>query len=55
MLEGERPEGGSYCWRIEDVGGRSDRVSSESTGHRMPEKKLNMQVETEIKFLRSKF
>ena len=21
-----RPEGCSYCWRIEDVGGRSDRV-----------------------------
>lgn len=26
MLEGKRPEGCSYCWRIEDVGGRSDRV-----------------------------
>ena len=26
MLAGERPEGCSYCWRIEDVGGRSDRV-----------------------------
>jgi hypothetical protein len=26
MLHGERPEGCSYCWRIEDVGGRSDRI-----------------------------
>jgi hypothetical protein len=26
MLEGERPEGCAYCWKIEDVGGRSDRV-----------------------------
>ena len=26
MLAGERPQGCSYCWRIEDVGGRSDRV-----------------------------
>ncbi len=26
MLNGERPEGCSYCWRIEDVGGRSDRI-----------------------------
>lgn len=26
MLQGERPEGCSYCWRIEDVGGRSDRI-----------------------------
>ncbi len=26
MLAGERPDGCSYCWRIEDVGGRSDRV-----------------------------
>ena len=26
MLAGERPEGCSYCWRIEDVGGRSDPV-----------------------------
>lgn len=26
MLNGQRPEGCSYCWRIEDVGGRSDRI-----------------------------
>lgn len=26
MLHGERPEGCQYCWRIEDVGGRSDRI-----------------------------
>jgi organic radical activating enzyme len=26
MLKGERPEGCSYCWKIEDVGGRSDRI-----------------------------
>lgn len=26
MLNGERPEGCSYCWKIEDVGGRSDRI-----------------------------
>lgn len=26
MLHGERPEGCSYCWKIEDVGGRSDRI-----------------------------
>ena len=26
MLQGKRPAGCSYCWRIEDVGGRSDRV-----------------------------
>jgi hypothetical protein len=26
MLEGERPKGCEYCWRIEDVGGRSDRI-----------------------------
>ena len=26
MLAGKRPDGCSYCWRIEDVGGRSDRV-----------------------------
>ena len=26
MLAGERPEGCSYCWRIEDVDGRSDRI-----------------------------
>lgn len=26
MLNGERPAGCSYCWRIEDVGGRSDRI-----------------------------
>jgi 6-pyruvoyl-tetrahydropterin synthase len=26
MLEGERPPGCEYCWRIEDVGGRSDRI-----------------------------
>ena len=26
MLDGERPEGCSYCWKIEDVGGRSDRI-----------------------------
>ena len=26
MLKGERPEGCSYCWRIEDAGGRSDRI-----------------------------
>jgi organic radical activating enzyme len=26
MLAGERPSGCSYCWKIEDAGGRSDRV-----------------------------
>ena len=26
MLKGERPEGCSYCWSIEDTGARSDRV-----------------------------
>lgn len=26
MLHGERPEGCQYCWRIEDAGGRSDRI-----------------------------
>ena len=26
MLRGERPEGCNYCWRIEDVGERSDRI-----------------------------
>lgn len=26
MLNGERPKGCEYCWRIEDVGGRSDRI-----------------------------
>lgn len=26
MLNGQRPEGCQYCWRIEDVGGRSDRI-----------------------------
>ena len=26
MLAGERPEGCSYCWKIEDQGGRSDRI-----------------------------
>jgi MoaA/NifB/PqqE/SkfB family radical SAM enzyme len=26
MLKGERPQGCSYCWKIEDVGGRSDRI-----------------------------
>lgn len=26
MLNGDRPPGCEYCWRIEDVGGRSDRV-----------------------------
>jgi MoaA/NifB/PqqE/SkfB family radical SAM enzyme len=26
MLAGERPSGCSYCWKIEDVGGRSDRI-----------------------------
>lgn len=26
MLDGKRPEGCSYCWKIEDTGGRSDRV-----------------------------
>lgn len=26
MLNGERPSGCQYCWRIEDVGGRSDRI-----------------------------
>ena len=26
MLKGERPPGCSYCWKIEDVGGRSDRI-----------------------------
>jgi organic radical activating enzyme len=26
MLTGERPDGCSYCWRIEDAGARSDRI-----------------------------
>ena len=26
MLKGERPDGCSYCWNIEDQGDRSDRV-----------------------------
>jgi len=26
MLEGKRPEGCSYCWKIEDLGNRSDRI-----------------------------
>jgi organic radical activating enzyme len=26
MLNGEKPAGCSYCWKIEDVGGRSDRI-----------------------------
>jgi len=26
MLQGKRPEGCSYCWKIEDSGGTSDRV-----------------------------
>jgi sulfatase maturation enzyme AslB (radical SAM superfamily) len=26
MLKGDRPEGCQYCWKIEDVGGRSDRI-----------------------------
>ena len=26
MLKGERPAGCSYCWKIEDQGGRSDRI-----------------------------
>ena len=26
MLQGERPEGCSYCWKIEDAGARSDRI-----------------------------
>lgn len=26
MLNGERPEGCSYCWKIEDSGARSDRI-----------------------------
>lgn len=26
MLKGERPEGCSYCWKIEDLGNRSDRI-----------------------------
>lgn len=26
MLAGKRPEGCSYCWKIEDQGGRSDRI-----------------------------
>lgn len=26
MLEGQRPPGCSYCWKIEDMGGRSDRI-----------------------------
>jgi hypothetical protein len=26
MLKGERPEGCEYCWKIEDVGGTSDRI-----------------------------
>jgi organic radical activating enzyme len=26
MLKGDRPAGCEYCWKIEDVGGRSDRI-----------------------------
>jgi organic radical activating enzyme len=26
MLHGERPSGCEYCWKIEDIGGRSDRI-----------------------------
>lgn len=26
MIKGERPSGCQYCWRIEDAGGRSDRI-----------------------------
>lgn len=26
MLKGERPSGCTYCWKIEDQGGRSDRI-----------------------------
>ena len=26
MLSGEKPAGCSYCWKIEDLGGRSDRI-----------------------------
>lgn len=26
MLKGERPEGCNYCWNVEDMGGRSDRI-----------------------------
>ena len=26
MLKGERPDGCEYCWKIEDVGGTSDRI-----------------------------
>jgi hypothetical protein len=26
MLQGDRPPGCSYCWKIEDLGGRSDRI-----------------------------
>jgi organic radical activating enzyme len=26
MLKGDRPDGCSYCWRIEDAGARSDRI-----------------------------
>ena len=26
MLEGKRPKGCSYCWKIEDTGGTSDRI-----------------------------
>jgi len=26
MLQGERPEGCNYCWKIEDSGARSDRI-----------------------------
>ena len=26
MLKGERPQGCSYCWKIEDAGARSDRI-----------------------------
>ena len=26
MLKGQRPSGCEYCWKIEDVGGRSDRI-----------------------------
>jgi organic radical activating enzyme len=26
MLKGERPKGCEYCWKIEDIGGRSDRI-----------------------------
>lgn len=26
MLAGQRPKGCEYCWKIEDIGGRSDRI-----------------------------